>query len=249
QLERFWEIEDIDSKSLKTAKETKCEAHYVAHTTRNSNGRYIVRLPFRQDSRIFGDSRSQALRRLNSLQKRLDQNHELKCEYERVMQEYIYCGHMSLAHDETVSGYYMPHHAVTKASSSTTKVHVVFDASARTSKGLSLNDALMLMKINISESVTSKNFENQRSHELIHTWKNLKLFEQQQQQNALQIKQLYLICQLFYSWQEPQLPWSIQEIVYLKSLQKHLLSAIKPMEPPRTCLLNRGEWGTTGSLS
>ena len=46
--------------------------------------------------------------------------------------------------DDTEDGYYLPHHAVIKESSSTTTVRVVFDASAKTSTGISLNDTLMV---------------------------------------------------------------------------------------------------------
>ncbi|XP_067205391.1 uncharacterized protein [Linepithema humile] len=44
----------------------------------------------------------------------------------------------------TFPAYYMPHHAVFKDTSSTTKIRVVFDASCKTDTGVSLNDILMV---------------------------------------------------------------------------------------------------------
>lgn len=40
------------------------------------------------------------------------------------------------------SGYFIPHHTVLKSDSHTTKLRVVFDASAKNTTGISLNDAL-----------------------------------------------------------------------------------------------------------
>ncbi|XP_076396344.1 uncharacterized protein LOC143265864 [Megachile rotundata] len=144
QLAKFWTIEDANSKSSKTSEESSCEIHYAKETTRGADGRYIVRLPFRSDGCDLGNSRSTALRRFHSLQRKLNSNLGLKTEYYKVMQEYVDLGHMSLVCEENTNGYYLPHHAVTKMSSSTTKVRVVFDASAKTDKGISLNDILMI---------------------------------------------------------------------------------------------------------
>ena len=55
-------------------------------------------------------------------------------------------GHVQLVPPSTLKlcteSYYLPMHGVTKESSTSTMLHVVFDASAKTSNGLSLNDTL-----------------------------------------------------------------------------------------------------------
>jgi len=69
------------------------------------------------------------------------------------MQEYIELGHMKLIqstssnkqeYKENYPTYYLPHHAILKEESETTKLRVVFDASAKTESGISLNDVQML---------------------------------------------------------------------------------------------------------
>lgn len=142
-IERFWLIEGINNEPSKSRDETACEHHYTEHTQRDPSGRYIVRLPFRSNKFESGESKNQALNRFYSLQRKLNANPDLKREYEAVMQEYIDLNHMTLSTD-TKDGYYLPHHAVIKSSSETTKVTVVFDASAKTSTGISLNDALLV---------------------------------------------------------------------------------------------------------
>ncbi|XP_033320035.1 uncharacterized protein LOC117216957 [Bombus bifarius] len=58
--------------------------------------------------------------------------------------EYLALGHMTKVNDNHSddNGYYLPHHGVTKASSQTTKLRVVFDRSAPSTTGTSLNDTL-----------------------------------------------------------------------------------------------------------
>ena len=59
------------------------------------------------------------------------------------MQEYERLGHMTLDKNSekmTCPEYFMPHHGVFRESSLTTKLRVVFDASAPSSNGLSLNN-------------------------------------------------------------------------------------------------------------
>jgi len=139
QLEKFWNIEEFDARVDRLSEDELCEAHCVQNTRRDASGRYIVRLPFRTNNKDLGRSRAQALRRFYSLEKRLKSNPHLKSEYSKVMSEYISLGHMSLLEVENDDGYYLPHHAVIKTTSNTTKVRAVFDASAKTDKNISLN--------------------------------------------------------------------------------------------------------------
>jgi hypothetical protein len=62
------------------------------------------------------------------------------------MKEYEDLGHMEPvpSQEENNTCYYLPDHPVFKESSSKTKTRVVFDGSAKTSNGLSLNDILQV---------------------------------------------------------------------------------------------------------
>ncbi|XP_058811085.1 uncharacterized protein LOC131675982 [Topomyia yanbarensis] len=77
-----------------------------------------------------------------SLKRRLGQNPELYNEYKAFMQEYEDMGHMVpiAAEDLDKVKYFIPHSCVVKSDSTSTKVRVVFDASAKTTSGISLND-------------------------------------------------------------------------------------------------------------
>ncbi|XP_053686518.1 uncharacterized protein LOC128736060 [Sabethes cyaneus] len=146
QLRKFWELEEYTAaSSYLTEEEQRCEQHFSEHTFRDQTGKFVVRLPFLLDPNQLGESRQIAEKRLRHIEKKLDRNPELKGEYHAFIREYITLGHMSLVNDTSTSAksVYLPHHCVVKSSSSTTKCRVVFDASAKTTSGLSLNDILM----------------------------------------------------------------------------------------------------------
>ncbi|XP_018360619.1 PREDICTED: uncharacterized protein LOC108759612, partial [Trachymyrmex cornetzi] len=130
--------------------ERKCEMHFQANVSRNTEGRFIVKLPTNDDKmQQLGETHEIAKRRFLSLEKRLLLQPDVCAQYRKFMQEYIDLNHMrrtkpSVNHE---IAYYMPHHSVFEETSTTTKLRVVFDASCKSTSGLSLNDSLSLQRI------------------------------------------------------------------------------------------------------
>ncbi|XP_062711534.1 uncharacterized protein LOC134289564 [Aedes albopictus] len=147
QLERFWQVEELHSSNY-SIDEQRCEDYYRATVSRDSTGRYVVRMPKHSNhEELIGASKPAALRRFKLLERRLSKDDNLKTQYHDFIREYISLGHMIpvlLNEEDDPKACYLPHHPVLKESSSTTKVRVVFDGSAKTSSGHSLNDSLLV---------------------------------------------------------------------------------------------------------
>lgn len=147
RLQQFWEIESVPFSRVLTNEEETCESHFTSTHKRDDTGRFVVKLPYREPKPILGHSRDIAARRFKQIERRLSQNPTTANEYKKFMDEYISLGHMELVPKEEINNpnsCYIPHHFVLKESSSTTKLRVVFDASAKTSSGVSLNDTLLV---------------------------------------------------------------------------------------------------------
>ncbi|XP_049886781.1 uncharacterized protein LOC126381326 [Pectinophora gossypiella] len=150
-LRRFWELESAlyKKKKILTKEEEKCEEIYSNTTKRDESGRYIVHLPLKQTIEetinICGETKQQAVTRFKHLEKKFEKSDKLKTEYKKVIEEYKEMGHLRKSdtqHDS--NAIYLPHHAVIREDKDTTKVRVVYDASAKGSNGHSLNEAMMV---------------------------------------------------------------------------------------------------------
>ncbi|XP_055604089.1 uncharacterized protein LOC129752328 [Uranotaenia lowii] len=142
---RFWACEELGSENLYSREERHCEEIFQKTVQRDSNGRYTVSLP--KNEEVFpklGDSKEIALRRLGATERRLARNADLRELYTEFMDEYIQLGHMEEVEEASdIKRCFLPHHPVEKESSTTTKLRVVFDASCKTTTGVSLNDGLL----------------------------------------------------------------------------------------------------------
>ncbi|XP_048515940.1 uncharacterized protein LOC112694944 [Athalia rosae] len=146
-LTRFWVQEEPPSSSdlRLTPEEQECERHFSTTHSRDSTGRYIVRIPLKMSPAALGDSQHTAHQCLLRILKRLGRDAQY-CElYTQFMQEYERAKHMIKLDDSSASRrphYYLPHHGVLKPDSSTTKLRVVFNGSSASSTGYSVNDLM-----------------------------------------------------------------------------------------------------------
>lgn len=143
QMNKFWDIEEPEPAPESFTDEGQCESTFKNECVRLPSGRFAVPLPFRVpvSSTTFSGSRSMALKRFESLERKLIANPQLHKLYKDFMGDYLALGHMSIA--PTPGHYFIPHHAVYKADGGDAKIRVVFDASARCSSGPSLNSCLL----------------------------------------------------------------------------------------------------------
>lgn len=139
-LRHFWELEELPIVRHLSPDEKAAEDIYTATTTRLSTGRFMVTLPFKKPLPMLGDSKTHVLQRYKALESRLNRNPSLRQQYNDFMQDYLSAGHMERVplHDiDNPLNYYIPHHCILKPDSTTTKLRVVFNASACTSTGSS----------------------------------------------------------------------------------------------------------------
>lgn len=148
-LRRFWEIEEVLALSELTPEEKACDDHFKATHSRNSEGRYVVRLPFKIGPPIdIGESRSSALQSYLRNERRLQTDSTKSTEYFNFLKDYFDLGHMQrIVDSEELNNsnqiVFIPHHAVFRVHSLTTKTRIVFNASSKTSNGTSLNHHLL----------------------------------------------------------------------------------------------------------
>ncbi|XP_052757236.1 uncharacterized protein LOC128202123 [Galleria mellonella] len=141
QLKRFWELEEVTiTNKLFTEDEHTCEHLFDTTTKRNADGRFLVRIPLQQSADHLGDSYALAKSRFLSLERKLERLPFYKKLYYDFIHEYVELGHMTKVDEYNKPYYFLPHHGVLREHSTTTKLRVVFDASAVTTSNKSLND-------------------------------------------------------------------------------------------------------------
>ncbi|XP_070167587.1 uncharacterized protein [Polyergus mexicanus] len=148
-VRRFWEQEELPSSPTPLSREEQeCEEQFVNTHSRDSDGRYTVRLPVVSPLPDLSETRGAAVRSLLRSEKRFLKEKQFEGMYKEFMATYEDLKHMSPADagSRQVKICYFPHHGVLKESSSSTRLRVVFNGSWTTSSGTSLNQNLLVGK-------------------------------------------------------------------------------------------------------
>jgi len=143
QIENFWKVEEIPRMTIMSKEDQLCENHFLKTFKRDENGRYVVQLPFKEIPHKDNNSYDVAVRRLAQVERSLLRSPSVYDQYRKFMSDYLQQNHMELVQPtEKSPTVFLPHHHVSRPSSVTTKLRVVFDGSAVVCNGKSLNDML-----------------------------------------------------------------------------------------------------------
>ena len=148
-LRRFWELEYIGI--VEAVNPTMSQEEELAvndfNDGLNFDGKnYEVRLPWKRDHPKLENNYAQAVRRLESIERKLKRDPEKAEGYTTAINQYVEKGFAEEVLDLTSgdgSVRYLPHHAVFRADRQTTKCRIVFDASAREQDSVFLNDCVL----------------------------------------------------------------------------------------------------------
>ncbi len=143
-LTRMYLLEKVPAVS-RYSPEEESALHQFRHTVQvQADGHYSVSLPRVDNPPALGKSRKMATSRFLSNERSLKKKDRLQS-FNKEMASYLELKHAEVVPEPELGNdhYYLPVHGVFKDHSTTTKVRPVFDGSARTSTGASLNDLLL----------------------------------------------------------------------------------------------------------
>jgi len=138
-LKKFWDLE-----SLGVNQESPDDSTEFGRQISFKDGRYEVALPWKETHGALPSNYELSLKRLTGLLRRLRQSPDVFQQYDKVIREQCDKGIVETVNDMEAQNslvHYLPHHPVVREDKSTTKLRIVYDASAKSS-GSSLNDCL-----------------------------------------------------------------------------------------------------------
>ena len=146
-LERFWNLESVGVVVSDISAEEDMLQHYLSScVTRDPDGAYVARFPWRLNPPSLPSNFIVAERRTRQMLKRLAKTPNLLQVYSNIIDEQEARGFIERVEpiDAQSNVHYIPHHSVEK-DSPTTPIRIVFDCCCRQSSGYPcLNDCLLI---------------------------------------------------------------------------------------------------------
>ena len=144
-LEDFWNVEAIGVHDNPDSTNDEIAKQQFKETVKFEEGRYQVTWPWKDDNPDLPENRELALGRLRSNVSRMKNKPELINSYDTIIQDQLAKGVIEQVDGTRADGpkHYLPHHAVINPLKPTTKLRIVYDASAKARKeNKSLNECL-----------------------------------------------------------------------------------------------------------
>ena len=142
-LQKFWEVENVGLEtSTKMSPKDKNILEKAEAAIRFQSDHYEVSLPWKDNKKQLVNNDEMAIKRLVSTEKRLDKDPVVKEMYNETIEKYLQKDYIEKVDKvKNEEKWLMPHFPVVRLDRESTKVRIVFDASAR-HEGLSLNDVI-----------------------------------------------------------------------------------------------------------
>ncbi|XP_071653055.1 uncharacterized protein, partial [Temnothorax longispinosus] len=145
---RFWTQEEVPENENRDLPpdEKRCKEYFKSTASRDSTGRYTVRIPLKSSPDTLGDSYLTAHRCLQSLLRRLSRDDNYRRLYQQFMTEYRELNHIRRLHSLPVSTHNIACH-IMECSNQTVQPlnyvwYVVFNGLSASTSGRSLNDLM-----------------------------------------------------------------------------------------------------------
>ncbi|KAJ8034197.1 hypothetical protein HOLleu_20937 [Holothuria leucospilota] len=135
----------IKEENVPQTNEERRALELVKESLKTVDGRYEVKIPWSGNKDEISNNKIIAERRLHNLEKKLTSDKCLGEEYCKVINDYEEKGYIKKVNESDKGlerAWYLPNFAVVKPDRETTKVRIVYDASAKYN-GLSLNDVIL----------------------------------------------------------------------------------------------------------
>ena len=142
EVTQLWDLERIGILPESFSPNEQETISVVHSNMQQTESGYIVRLPFKDETRPSANYRT-ARGQLNPLVQCAENNEQFGQQYDKVVESYVEKEFIEQIPNQPVEGHCMPHHAVFKKSA-TTPLRIVFNASSKPNEGKSLNDCLMM---------------------------------------------------------------------------------------------------------